>query len=148
MSITNLEKLNFFRDEIKHEFGLLGQRLAWYVTCQSFLITSFAISINKSSSLTWFSYVIIAIGICASILIGPAIWGAHRTIKMYGDKKRDLLKNDELIDFRIPRDAFPFADDDIHKKSMYFSGVIPIVFIVIWLIVFILSIFFPLKIVT
>lgn len=143
-----MDIVNFYRDEVKFEFSLLGQRLAWYVTCQSFLLTSFTISFNnKFSSTNWLQYVIISIGLLTSILIWPAVDGAHKTIKMYMRKKREFLKeNDsELKCLKIPRDYYSIEEDGIHASSMCFSWIMPLLFIIIWIIIFTLNIIFPLK---
>lgn len=40
--MDNLTKLEYYRAETRHEYSLLGQRVSWYVTCQSFLIIAFS----------------------------------------------------------------------------------------------------------
>src|SRR5215475_5395996 len=39
-------EFSFLREEIRHEDGLVNQRLSWLVSSQSFLITGFAIALN------------------------------------------------------------------------------------------------------
>jgi hypothetical protein len=39
----------FLRNEIRHEDGLMGQRITWLVSSQSFLLTGFAILLNGPS---------------------------------------------------------------------------------------------------
>jgi hypothetical protein len=41
---VKLEKLKFYRAEIKHEFNLLYDRVNSYITSQSFLVIGFALS--------------------------------------------------------------------------------------------------------
>ena len=49
-----LEALKFYRSEIVLEFTLLGQRVSWFVTVQSFLITALAISTGyKTTQFNW-----------------------------------------------------------------------------------------------
>ncbi len=48
--MDNLTKLEYYRAETRHEFSLLGQRVNWYVSCQSFLIIAFASGMGNSNS--------------------------------------------------------------------------------------------------
>ena len=41
--ISDIDKLRFYREEVKHEFSLLAMRSNILVTCQSFLVVPFAI---------------------------------------------------------------------------------------------------------
>ena len=143
--LDNFDLLEFFRDEIKHEFNLLGQRMGWYVTCQSFLITAFAISLGaRFKGPPWFSYTIALIGVATSALVYPAITGAHKTIDMYLRKKRELFRGaPELTELQIARDEFEVNADGVHKQSLAFSWLVPVMMAVLWMGMALLLRFFP-----
>ena len=42
----SVSEFEFLRNEIRHEDGLMGQRITWLVSSQSFLLTGFAILLN------------------------------------------------------------------------------------------------------
>jgi hypothetical protein len=44
---VKLEKLGFYRAEIKHEFNLLSNRVNAYITSQSFLVVGFALAMGN-----------------------------------------------------------------------------------------------------
>lgn len=47
--MDDLTKLQFYRAETRDEYSLLGQRVSWYVTCQSFLIIAFSSGMGNSN---------------------------------------------------------------------------------------------------
>src|SRR2546423_12416334 len=81
------------REEIRAEHSLIANRLSWYVTSQSFLVTAFAIS--RGAGFTWFHFfstlLLPIIGIVSSALIFPSILGACSTIKLWHEKQRALF---------------------------------------------------------
>ncbi|WP_420263878.1 hypothetical protein [Candidatus Magnetominusculus dajiuhuensis] len=140
---SNFELLDFYRNEIKHEFNLLGLRMGWYLLGQSFLISAFAVCLDPKystppTSETWFLYVIAALGFVTSAMIIPSLEGAHVTANRYINKKRRLLSqhHDELKERKIERDDFFddyfIRDDVIHEYSLLFSRAIPCVFLILW----------------
>jgi hypothetical protein len=143
--LDSFELLRFFSDEIKHEFNLLGQRMGWYITCQSFLLTAFAISLGgRFTGPPWFSYAIAVIGLATSALVYPGIIGAHETIDMYLHKKRDLFRtNDELRDLQIARDQLMVNTDSVHRKSLVFSQLMPVLMTFLWIAMALFLRFFP-----
>jgi hypothetical protein len=137
--VTDLDKLKYYREEVRHEFNLLGQRMGWYVVCQSFLITAFTLSITKFLSdhtllLYIYTYLIIILGLTTSSLISGAILGAHTTIDIYVNKKYYLMKNSSILfNMKTIRDDCLADDDEIHKASLIFSGKIPTTFSNFWI---------------
>src|SRR5437588_7070215 len=87
------------RNEIRAEHSLIANRLSWYVTSQSFLVTAFAIS--RGAGFTWFHWfstlLLPIIGIVSSALIFPSILGACSTIKLWHDKQRLLFEQNEEL---------------------------------------------------
>src|SRR5437870_13920101 len=82
------------RDEIRAEHTLIANRLTWYVTSQSFLVTAFAIS--RASGFTWFHWfstlLLPFVGFVSSALIFPSILGASATIELWHQKQRQFFE--------------------------------------------------------
>jgi hypothetical protein len=143
---SNLERLQFYRDEIKHEYDLLGQRVSWYVTSQSFLITAYAIAFSREPFPTnWFAcYVLPSLAILVSLLSLGAIHGATDTADMWMARRAALVKalddagSDELRDFSIARWE-PGHIDRVRRNSLWFPKLIPWLFICAWLTTAVLS---------
>lgn len=138
--LSDLDKLRFYRDEVKHEFNLLAIRSTILVTCQSFLIVPFAIlnTVTNFRIVLVPVFLIAALGVfVASILLEP-IKAAHRTIQKWLLKQRSLIKmSPELRDFAIDRDMIPDVDTDLnrdkdHTRSLAFSKYSPWAFTLFW----------------
>jgi hypothetical protein len=138
--LTNLEKLKFYRDEVKHEFNLLAMRSTILVTCQSFLVVPFAIlqtAVNFRAMLV-IIFLIAALGVFVAIVLREPINAAQRTIDKWLLKQRALMQaTEELSDLAIDRDMIPGADLDIkrdkdHTRSFAFSRFGPWAFCVFW----------------
>lgn len=154
--MDNLTKLQYYRAETKHEYSLLGQRVSWSVTCQSFLIIAFASGMGNSN--VYFrlgiSLILPTLGIITSILIKPSIDGAIAIINKWGAKEYELLQNKDLKDFKIKRIYEEISSsshrveqrtDVIKKESLKFAKDISIVFIYAWVSLCILGIAVNIK---
>ena len=138
--LSDLDRIRFYRDEIKHEFSLLAMRSTILVTCQSFLVVPYSILNTAASfrSVLVPTYIVAVLGIFVAILLLEPINAAHRTIGKWLVKQRSLLKESkELSDRAIDRDMIPGADADPHKdrdheRSLLFSKIGPWSFIVFW----------------
>jgi len=124
-----LELLKFYRDEIKQEFNLIAHRLTWYVTCQSFLLTAFAISKGNLPGGRWFpAYLLPTIAIALSILSFFPIKFAAQAIEKWLLKQTSLLDDRSfgLLEYQIERPGH------IHWVSMWFPQLLPFVFSGAW----------------
>ena len=140
------ELFRYFRDEIKHEYTLLTGRVTWYITCQSFLLTVYAISYANSGGRNWFSnFFLPPFSITVTLLALNMINGATITILMWSDMRRHLITaNPRLNSVIITRWRRPENNDDaIHLRSLWFPKLIPTLFIVAWALIAILSWFYP-----
>ncbi|MGE5445145.1 MAG: hypothetical protein ACM3SR_11185 [Ignavibacteriales bacterium] len=121
------------RDEIRSEFGLIANRLSWYVTSQSFLVTAFAISRGIGFNwYSWFSTVLLpALGLISSALIFPSIVGASKTINLWHQRyKRFLEQNPKFQQaFELNRPSW------IHTLSLLFPTLIPPLFGLFWIVI-------------
>ncbi len=140
-----LQKLSFYREEVKHEFNLLGVRSSILVSCQSFLFVPFAIlhTFANYKAVFFPLILIISIGISVAGLMIKPIKTAHSTIGKWLIKQRALMKRYESHNFRedfsIDRDQIENADHDIkadidHIGSIAFSKYSPGMFIAFWII--------------
>ena len=140
-ALPDLEKLRFYRDEVKHEFNLLAVRSTILVTCQSFLVVPFAIlqTVANFRSTLVIVFMISILGIFVALVIREPINAARRTIDKWLLKQRVLMQaSTELADLVIDRDMIPGADTDIkrdkdHIKSMSFSTLGPWAFCIFWI---------------
>ena len=139
--LSDLDKLKFYRDEVKHEFNLLTTRSTILVTCQSFLVVPFAILNTAASFRTVLIpvYFVAVLGIFVALILLEPIRAAHRTIGKWILKQRALFKtSQELRALAIDRDTIPGVDENIkkdrdHEKSLAFSKLGPWAFCIFWI---------------
>lgn len=140
------ELFQYFRSEIQHEHSLLMGRVTWYITCQSFLLTVYAITYSNSKQPNWFSnFLLPSLAIIVSFLSYFMIQGATKTIDMWGKLRVELvMKNSQLDPFLIPRwrSKAP-KDDPIHLRALWFPQFISILFVIIWVLIAYFSWRFP-----
>lgn len=145
------ELFQYVRGEIQHEHTLLLGRVSWYITCQSFLITVYAVTYSNSRQPNWFSnFVLPLLAVIVSILAYFMIEGATKTINMWGTMRTKLVSVsapspghglDPVIIPRWRSDAK--TRDFIHERALWFPRFIPIVFSAFWILVSIASSKFP-----
>jgi hypothetical protein len=126
------ELFKYFRSETQHEHTLLLGRVSWYITCQSFLITVYAISFSNSRHPNWFSNIVLpGLAIIVSVLAFFMIEGATVTINMWGRMRNDLVQVTPKLDsVIIPRwRSHAKFSDPIHVRALWFPRLITIVFI-------------------
>jgi hypothetical protein len=80
------EFFEYIRAETKHEHSLLISRVTWYITCQSFLLTVYAVSYCNSRTPNWFSNVLLPLlAIAITVPAYYMIRGATETIKQWSE---------------------------------------------------------------
>jgi hypothetical protein len=137
---SDLDKLRYYRDEVKHEFNLLAMRSTILVTCQSFLVVPWGIlnSVAKFPVVFVPCSMIAALGIFVALVLLEPINAAHRTIGKWLVKQRALFRDSRTIgDLGIDRDTVPGADMDAdkdrdHVKSLAFTRTSPWAFTIFW----------------
>jgi hypothetical protein len=140
------ELFQYFPSKIQHEHSLLMGRVTWYITCQSFLLTVYAITYSNSQGLNWFSNLLLPIlAIIVSFLSYFMIQGATKTIDMWGKLRLKLvIENSKLDPVLIPRwRSNAPKDDPIHLRALWFPQFISILFVVIWVLIAYFSWRFP-----
>jgi hypothetical protein len=138
-----LEKLKFIRAEIKHEFSLLSSRVGAYLTCQSFLVVGFALSMGNMNP-EWgglfrlfFPLTLSFVGIATSIQAYLGIRGASQTIDLWHEKQDRLFGDPGMEDYRVRRPVIQYehrATDRIYKQSLLFAEWSPWIFGLAWFI--------------
>jgi len=146
-TVSDLDKLRFYRDEIKHEFSLLATRANLLVTCQSFLIVPYAIlnTVANFRAALASEYLIAALGLIVIVMLVQPMRVGERTIEMWLSKQRALIKRTRgLHDLAIERDLRPGvevdpAQDWEHARSMAFSRYSPWAFGVFWVLAIVVA---------
>lgn len=146
-SLSDIDKLKFYRDEIKHEFNLIAMRSTILVTCQSFLVVPYAIlhTVADFKAALGSILLVATLGVfVAAILVSP-IEAGHRTLNKWLIKQRKLFKGTSMLkDLAIDRDMTPelgenLDDDRDHTRSLAFSRYGPWAFIAFWILALINS---------
>ncbi len=123
------------REEVRAEHALLSNRLTWYATSQSFLVTAFTISrANGFTWHPWYSTLLLPLlGLCVSLLIFPSIIGACKTIRLWHGKQKTFFERNP--DFRVAFDLqrAPW----IQSRGLLFPQFMPILFGIFWVIIFV-----------
>jgi hypothetical protein len=93
-AISPVEAYAIIRHQIEHEDNLMGQRITWFVTSQSFLLSAYAILLNGiqlSSKINMkdpreaLLVILPIIAIITSLIILPAIYGAMLAMRRLRD---------------------------------------------------------------
>jgi hypothetical protein len=138
--VSDVERLRFYRDEIRHEFGLLSMRSTMLITCQSFLIVPFAI-LHTAPDFHW---VLPPLAMVATLGFIIAFWlrvpmaAADRTIAKWLVKQRALFESSAALrELALDRDRLAGAARDVtvdaeHERSMMFSRRAPLAFMGFW----------------
>jgi hypothetical protein len=132
-------RYQIIRDEIRSEHALIGTRLNWYVTSQSFLVTAFAIC--ESNGFVWFHWfatiVVPSVGLVASVLIFPSILAASATITLWHEKQKDFFESHKEFEaaFGMERPSW------VERRGLLFPQIMPVLFGLLWLVIFVGSCF-------
>jgi hypothetical protein len=135
--IPALIRYQGIRDEIRMEHSLIAARIGWLVTSQSFLVTAFTISRGNAFTWhAWFSSLLLPIlGLGVAVLTYPSIQGAVVTIRLWQQRQAALLQEfphlQEVFDLRRPA--------QLHRRSMLFTRLLPVLFAALWLVIGIAS---------
>ena len=141
---VKLDKLRFYRAEIKHEFNLLSNRVNAYITSQSFLVVGFALAMGNLNP-QWgslfrliFPAALALLGVATSVQAWPGIRGACDSINLWREKQRRLFEDDpSMDDYRTERPVVRSGQgasvDIIHERSLWFAKCCPWIFTTGWL---------------
>lgn len=138
--ISDLDKLRFYRDEVKHEFSMLTTRTTILVTCQSFLVVPFAIlnTAARFRSVLAAVFLVGFLGLATALILIEPLRAGHRALEAWLQKQRKLIQSTtELESIAIARDLIPGAETDPnvdrdHRRSLAFSKYGPLIFCLFW----------------
>lgn len=134
-AVTPLETFRFIRAEIQHEYNVLGNRLTSYITSQSFLFTTYGVSMQNQNQ-DWgvafrllFPLIVCSVGLLTSLRAQPGILSAclildklhERQYRLYDDP--DVTRLDSLD---------PTWMREVHTRSLKFSVAAAYIFGIAW----------------
>ena len=121
------EGYTYLREELRFEHTLLGGRMTYYMTSQSFLFTAAAIARGmQSHDFYWLSGALLpVVGIVASICLLYAIHAAYGRMDQWRAKEKAFEGKHPLI---------VLYPEDEHRKSLLFTSLMPWLFIAVWIV--------------
>jgi hypothetical protein len=130
------EGYTYLRQELRFEHTLLGSRMTYYMTSQSFLFTTAAIArVVHWHGVYWFSGVLVPlVGIAAS---GVLLFSIHAA---YG-RMDEWRAKEKLFEGKHP--LVVLYPEDKHRKSLMFTTLMPWLLIGVWVIFAVLIHIFP-----
>jgi len=152
MPVSRKEALDFVRREVAHEFSLLGTRVTWFVTCQSFLVAALVLSLTNPDIVRagWLAHWLLPVlGFMLSVFVYPGILGARRTIDSWLRRQYELVSEPdsqtELKEVLIERFRSPPDNDFVHKLSLWFSSflspLLGLFWVLAWLLIRVLPVY-------
>ncbi|VTR92863.1 unnamed protein product [Gemmata massiliana] len=115
----------YLHEELRFEHQLLGSRMTYYMTSQSFLFTTAAIArAMQWHGVYWFSGVLVPlVGIAASAVLLFSIYAA------YG-RMNDWRAKEKLFEGKHP--LIVLYPEDKHRKSLLFTTLMPWLLMRVW----------------
>ncbi len=150
------ELLQTMRAEIQAEHTLLSNRMAWYATSQSFLMTTYAIAWGQDHNIAWNTFfrhgippLGIALSICASLGIFAAVQVQAQIIKsqtklltIMAERfavAKDAGAQEKLEYYSGTTCAGRPSKTSSHWKAMIPQCLVPVIFLVTWVVAWIVS---------
>lgn len=121
------EWLNFLREEVRFEYNLTAQRVAWFLTSQTFLVSAFILGYANKGSFTnvieLFTQVIPGIGSVSSMLLRASIFVSHRRIWEHSHN---------IMPYHNPN-HYSGLSDSLRGVAMLYARLVPTIFFGLWL---------------
>lgn len=116
----------YLREELRFEHQLLGSRMTYYMTSQSFLFTTAAIARSVQwHGVYWFSGIMVPlVGIASSAVLLFSIHAAFGRLDQWRAKEKQFEGKHPLI---------VLYPEDKHRKSLLFTILMPWLLIGVWL---------------
>jgi hypothetical protein len=126
----------FLREELRFEHTLLGSRMTYYLTSQSFLFTAAAIArATNWNGFHWFSGALLPlVGVASSAVILNSIHAAYARMDEWRAKEREFEGGHPLVVI------YPEAK---HRQSLLFTTLMPWLFLGVWVVLAVLIHLFP-----
>ena len=134
--ITALSQFRFVRDEIKHEYNVLGSRLSSYIASQSFLFAAYGVSMSNTNP-GWgrtfrlcFPLIVCIVGLLTSMRSQPGIVSASEILDDLHERQFNLYESSEV---RRLDPSDPKWMRDVHQESLKFALVSAYIFGCAWI---------------
>lgn len=120
------EGYTYLRQELRFEHTLLGSRMTYYMTSQSFLFTAAAIArATHWHGVYWISGVLLPlVGVAASAVLLYSIHAAYGRMDQWRAKEK-------LFEGRHP--LVVLYPEDRHRKSLLFTTLMPWLLMGVWI---------------
>ena len=117
----------YLREELRFEHTLLGGRMTYYITSQSFLFTAAAIARSMNwHGFYWFSGALLPlVGLAASGTILYSIHTAYGRMDAWRAKEKEFEGSHPLVVLYPER---------MHRRSLLFTTLMPWLFAAVWVI--------------
>ena len=127
-------RLSRFDAQIKLEFELVGYRMTWLMTSQSFLFTAFTVCVTAAappmpSVAKAIQYIVPIVGMLSSFLVALAISAAHRVVERLKPARQSL---EEIATLRGYERLGVDADSRDHASGNLPSKLLPWVLAASW----------------
>ncbi len=143
--IRILESFRVCREEIHHEYDILGSRLNSYITSQAFLVTGYAMSMSNLNPVTGhefrlvFPILLSVVSILLSLRALPGITGACFVLSKWHDRQAELFdKGVGLADYHVLKQT---NVKEIHERNLWFASTSPFIFMTAWAIMAMFAIY-------
>lgn len=115
----------YLREELRFEHTLLGSRMTYYMTSQSFLFTTAAIARSVQwNGVYWFSGVMVPlVGLASSAVLLFTIYAAFGRLDQWRVKEKQYEGKHPLI---------VLYPEDKHRKSLMFTTLMPWLLMGVW----------------
>ena len=116
----------YLREELRFEHTLLGGRMTYYMTSQSFLFTAAAIARGTHwRGVYWFSGVMLpVVGVAASAVLLDSIHAAYGRMDAWRKPEKAFAGKHPLV---------VLYPENKHRKSLLFTTLMPWLFMAVWL---------------
>ena len=121
------EGYTYLRQELRFEHNLLGSRMTYYMTSQSFLFTAAAIArATQWHGVYWFSGVLLpVVGVASSAVLLFTTHAAYS--RMDGWRAREKA-------FEGAHPLIVLYPEDKHRRSLLFTTFMPWLLVAVWLV--------------
>jgi hypothetical protein len=132
-----LESFRVCREEIHHEYEILGSRLNSYITSQAFLVSGYAMSMGNLNPRTGpefrlvFPILLSVVGTLLSLRALPGISGACTVLSKWHDRQSELFEKESGLDnYQVLRQT---NVKEIHERNLWFASTSPWIFMAAWI---------------
>jgi hypothetical protein len=136
-TVSILDAYRFCRQEIEHEYNVLGNRLTSYITSQSFLFTTFGVSMSNPDQ-HWgptfrllFPLTVCIVGLLTSLRARPGILSACQILDHLHERQYEMQTNPD-VQLLDPWDREWLIR--VHTHSLKFSAAAAYIFGSAWVV--------------